>query len=62
MGKLENILAWQLTRVKNRSEVIAEARNKGNIIHVASLIDICHLKIRSWNHILKNTKLGRTPR
>ena len=32
------------TKVKNKSEVIGEARNKGCIVHVASLMDICHLK------------------
>ena len=36
--------AWQLTQVRNKNEVIAEARNKGNTVHVASLMDLCHLK------------------
>ena len=44
MAKLENILAWKLTKVKNKSEVIAEAWNKGHTVHFASLMDICHLK------------------
>ena len=42
--KLEQILAWQLTKVKNKSEVIAEARNKGHAVHFVSLLDLCHLK------------------
>ena len=41
---LEKIPAWQLTKVRNKKEVIAEARNKGNTVHVASLMDLCHLK------------------
>ena len=27
--KLEKILAWQLTKVRNKKQVIEEARNKG---------------------------------
>ena len=42
--KVEKIPAWQLTKVGNRNEVIEEARNKGRKVHVASLMDICHLK------------------
>ena len=42
--KLEKILAWNLTRVRNKSEVIDEARMKGRKVHFASLMDICHLK------------------
>ena len=33
MGTLEKIPASQLTEVKNKSEVIAEARNKGHTVH-----------------------------
>ena len=43
--KLEKILAWQLTKVRNKNEVIAEARNKGHTVHFASLMDLCHPKI-----------------
>ena len=42
--KLENIPAWHLTKVRNKSEVIAEARNEDRTIHFASLMDVCHLK------------------
>ena len=42
--KLENIPAWQLTKVRNKKEVIAEVRNKGNTVQFASLMDRCHLK------------------
>ena len=43
-GKLEKIPAWQLTKVRNENEVIAEGRNEGRKVHVASLMDPCHLK------------------
>ena len=44
MGKLEKISAWNLTKVRNKNEVIAEARNEGRKVHFASLMDLCHLK------------------
>ena len=55
--QLEEIRVWQLTKVRNKSEVIAEARNKSHTVHFASLIDLCHLKIRSRNHNFKHTKV-----
>ena len=42
--KLEKISAWNLTKVRNKSEVIDEARTKGAKVHFASLMDLCHLK------------------
>ena len=42
--KLEKIPAWDMTKVRNKSEVIDEAGTKGINIHFASLMDICHLK------------------
>ena len=42
--KHEKILAWDLTKVRNKSDVIDEARMKGIKGHSASLMDICHLK------------------
>ena len=42
---LEKIRAWQLTKVRNKKEVIEEARNRGRKVHFASLMDLCHLKI-----------------
>ena len=42
--KLEKIRAWHLTKVRSKSEVIDEARTKGEKVHFASLMDICHLK------------------
>ena len=36
--KLEKIPAWQLTKVRNKKEVIEEARTRGRKVHCASLI------------------------
>ena len=44
MGKTEEKTAWQLTKVRNKKNVIDEARNKGRTVHFASLMDLCHLK------------------
>ena len=45
MGKkLEKNSAWNLTKVRNKKEVIDEARTSGAKAHFASLVDICHLK------------------
>ena len=44
MRKLEKIPAWDLTKVRSKKEVIDEARTKGEKVHFASLMDICHLK------------------
>ena len=44
MGKLEKIPAWDKTKVRSKKEVIDEARTKGIKVHLASLMDICHLK------------------
>ena len=42
--KLEKNPPWQPTKVRNKKDVIEEARNKGRKVHFASLMDICHLK------------------
>ena len=42
--KLEKIPAWDITKVRNKSVVIDEARTKGIKVHFASFMDICHLK------------------
>ena len=42
--KLEKIPAWQLTKVRNKKEVMESARNKGRKVHFASLMDLRHLK------------------
>ena len=42
--KLKKISAWNLTKVKSKSEVIDEARTSGVTFHFAPLMDTCHLK------------------
>ena len=42
--KLEKISAWNLTKVRSKSEVIDEAPTKGRKVHFASLMDRCHVK------------------
>ena len=42
--KLEKISAWNLTNLKSKKEVIDEARISGAAVHLASLMDLCHLK------------------
>ena len=37
-------MAGQLTKVRNKKEVIDVARKEGKTVHFASLVDICHLK------------------
>ena len=44
LEKLEKIRAWQLTKVRNKKEVISEARKEGKPVHFSSLVDIWHLK------------------
>ena len=41
---MEKIPAWDLTKVRSKSEVFDEARTMGAKVHFASLMDICHLK------------------
>ena len=36
--------AWNLTKVRSKTEVIDEARTSGATVHFASLMDICHLR------------------
>ena len=42
--KQEKIPAWDLTKIRSKSEVIDEARTKGEKVHFASLMDICLFK------------------
>ena len=42
--KLWKISGWNLTKVRNKSEVIDEARTSGATVHFASLMDIRHMK------------------
>ena len=42
--KLEKIPACDITKVRSKKEVVDEARTSGAKVHLASLMDICHLK------------------
>ena len=55
--KLEKISAWNLTKVRNKSKVIDEARTKDMKVHFASLMDICHLKHAELETKHQNTKV-----
>ena len=61
--KLEKIPAWQVTKVKNKKEVIAEARNEGRKVQFASSKDRRHLKNSELEPQFKKYKRSnRTPR
>ena len=47
MRKNWRISAWNLTNVRNKKEVIHEARTKGVTVHFAPLMDTSHLK-KCW--------------
>ena len=36
--------AWQMTKVKSKTEDIQEAQKGQRTVHFASLMDICHVK------------------
>ena len=42
--KLENLPAWKMTKVKNKTGVMEEAGREQRAVHFATLMDICHLK------------------
>ena len=55
--KLEQVSAWNLTKVGCGKEVIDEARTSGATVHFASLMNICHLKNAEMEaQSTKNTK------
>ena len=43
-GKNSRNTSMAADEVRNKKEVIAEARNEGRTVHFASLMDLCHLK------------------
>ena len=43
IGKIQKFSAWNLAKVRNKSEVNNEARNKSITVQFASLMDIGHL-------------------
>ena len=54
---LQKIPAWDRTKVRNKSEVIDEARKEGRKVHFASLMDLCHLLKSNWRQSTKHTKI-----
>ena len=61
--KLEKIPAWNLTKVRSKSEVIDETRTKGAKVHFASLMDLCHFEeCRIWDKEPKIQRSSATPR
>ena len=60
--KLEKITAWQLTKVRAKKEVIDEARTEGRTVHLASLMDICHLKDSKLDPRFQKNKVRVVPR
>ena len=44
MGKIEENFGVEPEKVRNKKEVIDEARTSDATVHFASLMDICHLK------------------
>ena len=42
--KSEKFSAWNLTKIRSKSEVIDEGRTSGAKVHFASVMDKCHLK------------------
>ena len=54
--KLETIPAWQLGKVKSKKEVILEAQRDKNIVHFATLMDMCHLNNAELEKITKRKK------
>ena len=45
--KLEKLPAWLMTKVKNTKEATVETQSEKRAVHLATLVDICHLKNRS---------------
>ena len=59
----QKIPAWGLTKVRNKKEVINEARKEGRTVHVAPLMDICHLNNSELEpKFQKYKRLSCTPR
>ena len=60
--KLEKIPAWDMTKARNKSEVIDEARTQGRKVHFVSVMDICHLKNADLETAPKIQRSSCTPR
>ena len=53
--KFEKIMAWDLTKVRNKSEVIDEARTKGAKVHLHHWWTYVIWKMLNWRQSTKNT-------
>ncbi len=42
--KLENKRAWDITKMRSKKSVQAEAKRKGKKVHFGSLMALCHMK------------------
>ena len=42
--KLKNIPAWDVKKVRSKSEVVRQAKIEGKPVHFANLMDLCHLR------------------
>ena len=62
--KLEKLLAWQMTRVRSKKEVIQEAQKEQRTVHAAALMEMCHLKHAELvrTEISEIQRLGCNPR
>ena len=56
MEKLEKLLAWQVTNVISKREVIQEAQRDKKKVHFDTLMDICHLKNAELQPIFQTCK------
>ena len=48
--RLEKISAWNLAKVRNKSKMTDEARNRSVKVNFASLMDLCDLKNAELEH------------
>ena len=55
--KLDKISAWNLTKVRSKKQVIDEAKALCATVHLASSMDMCHLKMLNWRQSTENTKV-----
>ena len=55
--KLEKMLTWQLTKVRNKNVVISEARKESKTVQFVSLRDLCHLKNSELEPQFQKTKV-----
>ena len=44
--KLKNLPAWHESLVRNKQKITEEAQNYVKTVHVATLLDLCHLRMQ----------------